>query len=170
MRVISIFCDMARVQGFISSTMPHVVYAFLVATLIGLLQMKYQNKSVSPFETHSTNMTSFVLTLCAYCLAMVGKNIHKNHGGNYTKILGHVILISQTLSSVSLATIFLPLSLSSLIMFIVWATMFAIVGRYLFKLIYQWFYWRIAIAVVQVLRVYTRFMGHRLMEQQHFLV
>ena len=168
MRVISIFCD--RVQEFISSTTPHVVYAFLVATLIELLQMKYQNKSVSPFETHHTNMTSFVITLYTYCLAMVGKDIFKDDGGNYTKILGHVILISQALSSVSLATIFLPRSLSSLIMFIVWVTMFAIVGRYLFKLIYEWFYGRIAIAVVQVLRMYMRFMGQGLMEQQHFLV
>lgn len=120
---------------------------------------EYQNKNVSPFETHRTSIQTFIIAMCIYCLVTVGKILTKNYGANCTKIFGHVSLISGTLSSVSLAVIFLPTLLSSLIMFIIWAILFAIVARYLYETIYQWFYWKIADAVSLVLELCTSFMG-----------
>ncbi|KAG5538642.1 hypothetical protein RHGRI_019264 [Rhododendron griersonianum] len=157
-------------QGSTSFTTCHAVYTFLVTTLIGLLQVKYQNKNVSPFETHLTSIRSFVIAVFIYCLVTVGKIITKNYGANCSKILGYVSLISGTLSSVSLAVIFLPTLLSSVIMFIIWAILFAMVARFLYKAIYQWFYQKIVDAVVQVLELCTSFMGQGLMEQQRLLV
>ncbi|KAG5538644.1 hypothetical protein RHGRI_019265 [Rhododendron griersonianum] len=154
-------------QGSISSTTCHVVYAFLVTTLIGLLQVKYQNKNVSPFETHPSTIQTFVMTMCSYSLATVGKSITKKYDANCSKIFGHVSTISGALSSVSLAVIFLKTSLSSLIMFIIWAILFATMARYLYQKIYQWFYQMSANAVVQVLDLYTSFMRRRSSMEQH---
>ncbi|KAF7139283.1 hypothetical protein RHSIM_Rhsim07G0031400 [Rhododendron simsii] len=166
------FYDSARMQGNISSTTCDVVYAFFVTTLIGLLQVKYQNKNASPFETHPTTMRTFVITMWTYSLATAGKSVTKKYGANCCyKIFGHVSIISGALSSVSLAAVFLPSSLNSPIMFITSAVLFAIVAQLLYQTICQWFYWKIADAVAQVLEILTtRFMGWELMEQQRVLV
>lgn len=147
------------------------MYAFLITTLIGLLQVKYQNKNVSPFETHLTSIRSFVISMSTYCLAMVGKTIAQNYGANCSKkIFGHVGLISGALSSASLAVLFLPSSLSSLIVFIMWAILVAIMVGCLYKPIYQWLYRKIATAVVQVVELYASFTGQRLIEHQRLPV
>ncbi|KAG5538639.1 hypothetical protein RHGRI_019261 [Rhododendron griersonianum] len=103
-----------------------------------------------------------------YSLATAGKIVTKKYGANcYYKIFGHVSIISGALSSVSLAVLFLPSSLNSPIMFITSAVLFAIVARLLYQTICQWFYRKIADAVVQVIEILTtRFMGRGLMEQQ----
>lgn len=52
-----------ELQGSISSTTCHAMYAFLVTTPLSLLQVKYQNKNLAPFETHLTSIRTFVITL-----------------------------------------------------------------------------------------------------------
>ncbi|KAH7864845.1 hypothetical protein Vadar_034545 [Vaccinium darrowii] len=165
-----IFYDSASMQGSMSSTTCHVVYGFFITTLIGILQLKYQNKKVSPFETHLTPIRTFVATMCIYSLAMVGKIIAKKYSAKCYEIFSHVSILSGALSSVSLATIFLPPSLSSLIMFIIWAIFFAIVALYLFHTLYKWLYQKIAVAIVQVLELFASFMGQSSMEPQHLPV
>jgi hypothetical protein len=38
---------------------------FLIQVLIGLIQVKYQNTQASPFNTHRTTMSFFILVLVA---------------------------------------------------------------------------------------------------------
>jgi len=38
---------------------------FLIQVLIGLIQVKYQNTQASPFDTHRTTMSFFILVLVA---------------------------------------------------------------------------------------------------------
>ncbi|KAH7862888.1 hypothetical protein Vadar_010666 [Vaccinium darrowii] len=149
-------------QGSMSSTTCHVVYGFLISTLIGLLQLKYQNKKVSPFETHPALIRMFVATMCIYSLAMVGKITAANYRAKCCEIFSRVSILSGALSSVSLAMIFLPPSLSSLIMIIIWVIFLAIVALYLFHTIYKWLYQKIAVSIVQVLELFASFMGQRL--------
>ncbi|KAH7863189.1 hypothetical protein Vadar_014560 [Vaccinium darrowii] len=157
-------------QGSMSSTTCHVVYGFLITTLIGLLQLKYQNKKVSPFETHLALIGTFGTTMCIYSFAMVGKIKAKNYSAKYYEIFSHVSILSGVLSSVSLAMIFLPRSLNFLIMIIIWVIFFASVALYLFHTIYKWLYQKIVAAIEQVLELFASFMGQRLMEPPHLPV
>ncbi|XP_059439605.1 uncharacterized protein LOC132172169 [Corylus avellana] len=45
---------------------------FLILTLLAFIQMKYQNSSRSPFDTHPTTMSAFIVTAYFYTGALVG--------------------------------------------------------------------------------------------------
>jgi hypothetical protein len=44
---------------------------FLISTLLALIQMKYQNSGKSPFDTHPTTMSAFIVTAYFYTGALV---------------------------------------------------------------------------------------------------
>lgn len=122
----------------------HAIFAFLNPLLVGVLQVKGQSSKVSPFDTHPADMWTFLLATLLYCFAFAA-NI-KYHGqrtsASYSRISGHVALLSGSLSSVSLLSIFLPTLLGRLI-FILWLTFPMIVARQLnihgfCHWLYQW--------------------------------
>lgn len=152
--------DFVRVQGLISSTtchMTHIVYAFLITTLLGLLQLKHQNKKDSPFETHPINMRAFFVTLCIYCFALAAKTMVTSTNNFYSTIFGHFSLIFGSLSSISLAAIFLSHWLSHLIL-VLGAFLPLIIAREIFQKIYLWLYERTTSAAFQLLHIFGRFL------------
>ncbi|KAH7576291.1 hypothetical protein JRO89_XS01G0028100 [Xanthoceras sorbifolium] len=87
----------------------HFVFIHVIPLLIGLLQVDYQSKNASPFDTHPINMWIFFAATAIYCLGLSIKMDSQNHQSTYSQIItGHFILCSGALSSVSLASIFLP--------------------------------------------------------------
>nr|POE81111.1 hypothetical protein CFP56_38032 [Quercus suber] len=55
--------NQASEQDFISSAPTHVVFVFLIQSLIGLIQVEYQSKSLSPFDTHPISANHHVATV-----------------------------------------------------------------------------------------------------------
>ncbi|XAR63206.1 hypothetical protein NMG60_11023064 [Bertholletia excelsa] len=136
----------AREQGCISFAAHRV--GFLITSVIGLLQLKYQNQDLSPFETHPITMQALIVTICAYCLLATARN-------HSSEILDQLNLLLGALSSLLLLSILLP-SFLTCFFFVMWTFLFLIMGRPLLQTIYAWFCHRTALAVSLVLNVYTR--------------
>jgi len=51
--------------------MPTATVKFLISMLLNLLQIKYQNSGKSPFDTHATIMSLFIVTAYFYGVALV---------------------------------------------------------------------------------------------------
>ncbi|KAL3497532.1 hypothetical protein ACH5RR_040264 [Cinchona calisaya] len=61
-----------NIQDIIAASR-QAVFAFLVSALLNFLQIKYQGKAESPFETHPKAMFVAILTLLLYCLSYDAK-------------------------------------------------------------------------------------------------
>ncbi|GAY46614.1 hypothetical protein CUMW_098410 [Citrus unshiu] len=81
-------------QPFVSSSPRHIIFLLIITLLIGLLQVDYQNKSVSPFDTHPVNMWISFGAALIYCLGLAINVESKEHQASYSQIHGHVILSS----------------------------------------------------------------------------
>ncbi|OIW00964.1 hypothetical protein TanjilG_10042 [Lupinus angustifolius] len=85
----------------LSSSIPwHSIFIFLDPLLIGVLQVEYQNKKESPFDTYPIQMKTFLTSICIYS-TLLGIKIHRTQ----TQILSFVLLLSGSLSSASLLAI-----------------------------------------------------------------
>ncbi|KAL5798850.1 hypothetical protein ACOSQ2_003670 [Xanthoceras sorbifolium] len=116
----------------------HFVFIHVIPLLIGLLQVDYQSKNASPFDTHPINMWIFFAATAIYCLGLSIKMDSQNHQSTYSQIItGHFILCSGALSSVSLASIFLPRLLGWFCLGS-WIVLPAIMARHCRNQIYIW--------------------------------
>ncbi|KAK2650636.1 hypothetical protein Ddye_018125 [Dipteronia dyeriana] len=99
-------CDMSYLQHNVGRR-NYFVFLHINPLLIGLLQVDYQSKKKSPFETHAPNIR---LCLLFICLGLSTKTELQNfHRRNNTQIIiGYITLSSRVLSSIALASIFLP--------------------------------------------------------------
>ncbi|KAL3497529.1 hypothetical protein ACH5RR_040261 [Cinchona calisaya] len=52
----------------------HSIFTFIAEVLVNFLQLKYQNKNDSPFETHPKTMYFAITSLLLYCLAYDAKS------------------------------------------------------------------------------------------------
>lgn len=103
------------------------MFIFLNPLMVDLLQLDYQNKKVSPFETHAPTMWIFFVATCMHCLGLaIEMKIHSSTGSLFCRIFTNFVLFAGGLSSISLASTFLPppldwacLSLWTLLPFIV---------------------------------------------------
>ncbi|KAL6289969.1 hypothetical protein ACE6H2_007479 [Prunus campanulata] len=119
-----------RLQGFISSMPWHTIFAFLNPLLIGILQVKCQGATKSPFDTHRGIMWIFLLATLVYCFAFAANmKSRRNSSTVYSRISGHFALLSGSLSSVSLFSIFLPRFPNEQLVFFLWIIMPLIVAR-----------------------------------------
>ncbi|CAN6566439.1 unnamed protein product [Malus baccata var. baccata] len=124
-----------QLQGFISSMPWHAIFAFLNPLLIGVLQVKCQGANVSPFDTHPRVMWIFLSTTLVYCFAFA-VNIKSRRNCTtifYSRMSGHIALLTGSLSSVSLVSIFFPSVLDERLVFFSWIIMPLIVGRTLIR-------------------------------------
>ena len=74
-------------QDFISSAPTHVVFVFLIQSLIGLIQVEYQSKSLSPFDTRPLSMWTSFGAICIYSLGLATKMEPKTRSASYSKVL-----------------------------------------------------------------------------------
>ncbi|KAF7825325.1 hypothetical protein G2W53_016489 [Senna tora] len=100
--------------------------------MVDLLQVEFQNKDKSPFQTHAPNMWIFFASTCVHCLGLAFEmKIQTSSGTLLCSIITNFILFSGALSSLSLASVFLPralgwlcLSLSTVLPFVALALPF----------------------------------------------
>ena len=160
-----LFCVSASEREIISSIPSHIVFFFLIPSLIDLLQLKDQSKNVSPFDTHPINIWIFFSALCIYCLSLATKMEIQTRWTGYSQILGHVIVISGALASVSLATVFLPHLLGWLFL-IMWSFLPIISARHFLVCIFRWICQGIKEAICSVCNISNRLMGFITMQER----
>jgi len=119
-------------QDFFPSIPCHAIFVFLDTILIGVLQVQYQNKKESPFDTHKVHMQTFLTSICIYC-SLIGIKIYtKTPGCHQEKILSFALFLFGILSSASLLSILLPRQLFWAVLF-VWGSIPVILARHSLK-------------------------------------
>ncbi|KAL5798835.1 hypothetical protein ACOSQ2_003655 [Xanthoceras sorbifolium] len=147
---------------FVSWMPYHAVFGFLNPLLIAMLQVT-NNYS---FETHLANLWAFLLGKFVYCVAFAADTKYQfyNPRLSYAQLSRLVAVISGSLSSVSLISIFLPY-LPGRLIFIVWASFSIVVSRSLIISICRLLYQMIMKTFFQVVCIWNRLKGSDLMEQ-----
>ncbi|KAJ0053993.1 hypothetical protein Pint_00187 [Pistacia integerrima] len=124
-------------QPSISSNRHHAIFLFLMPVMLGLLQVEYQSKNVSPFDTHPINMWGFLAATCIYCVGLATNLELQNHPTTYSKIISRVILSSGALASITLASVLFPW-LSGWLILCLWTILPVTLARHLLQHIYEW--------------------------------
>ncbi|TXG62630.1 hypothetical protein EZV62_009624 [Acer yangbiense] len=109
----------------------HTVFKFLIPVLVALLQVDYQSKRLSPFSTHPLNMWVFFAATCSYCLGLLVEKEFQN------QCIHGIILSSGALSSISLASIFLPRPVGWLCLGL-WTVLPIMLAKHSIKQTYEW--------------------------------
>ncbi|KAH7576298.1 hypothetical protein ACOSP7_003466 [Xanthoceras sorbifolium] len=151
---------------FVSWMPYHAVFGFLIPLLIAVLQVNNQGTNNYSFETHPTNLWAFLLATLVYCLAFAAdiKYQFYNPRLSYAQLSRLVAVISGSLSSVSLISIFLPY-LPGRLIFIVWASFSTVVSRSLIISLCRWLYYQMIMKTFfQVVGIWNRLKGSDLME------
>ncbi|KAK2650624.1 hypothetical protein Ddye_018113 [Dipteronia dyeriana] len=151
-------------QKFVSWMPYHAVFGFLIPLIIAVLQVNNQGINKYSFETHPANLWVFLLATFVYYVAFAADIQSKFYSTKYGKLSSFVAVISGSLSSVSLVSIFLPPLLGRLI-FIPWAFVSIVLSRGFIVSICSLFYQMIMKTFFQVFDIWNRFRGCSLMEQ-----
>ncbi|KAI9180215.1 hypothetical protein LWI28_002419 [Acer negundo] len=151
-------------QKFVFWMPYHAVFGFLIPLLVALLQVNNQGTNKYSFETHQANLWVFLLATFVYCVAFAADIQSKFYSTNYAKLSRFVAVISGSLSSVSLISIFLPPLLGRLI-FIPWAFVSIVLSRGFIVSISRWLYRTIMKTFFKVFGIWNLFKGSGLIEQ-----
>ncbi|KAK2650632.1 hypothetical protein Ddye_018121 [Dipteronia dyeriana] len=101
----------------------HAVFGFLIPLLVGILEVNSQGTNKSSFETHPANMWAFLSATFIYCFAFAAdmkSQLHSSTTTGQSKLSSLTAVVSGSLSSVSLVSVFLSRLLGRLL-FIIWA-------------------------------------------------
>ncbi|KAK2650696.1 hypothetical protein Ddye_018185 [Dipteronia dyeriana] len=142
-------------QNFFSKMPYHAVFGYLNPLLVAVLQVNNYS-----FETHTANLWVFVLATLIYCFAFIADIKSQFYNPSYAPLSTLVAVISGSLSSVSLISVFLP-DLPGLLIFIPWAFVSIVVSRSFIISLCSWIYQMIRF---QVVGIWNRFKGSNLME------
>ncbi|KAJ6342921.1 hypothetical protein OIU77_024014 [Salix suchowensis] len=94
-----------------STTAMHAAMSFLNFVLLALLQLKYQNKEISPFEAHGTIILLYILTSLVYSTAFIALLLRAHHQLPETICLAtleHISLLTGALACDLLLLILAP--------------------------------------------------------------
>ncbi|KAJ0053989.1 hypothetical protein Pint_00183 [Pistacia integerrima] len=114
-----------------------MIFLFLIPVMIGLLQVEYQNKNVSPFDIHPINMWVFLAATCIYCVGLATNLESYNYPTACSKIISHLIINSGALASITLASVLVS-SLIGWLILCLWIILPITLARNLLKHIYEW--------------------------------
>ncbi|KAJ4823014.1 hypothetical protein Tsubulata_009219 [Turnera subulata] len=139
-------------RALVSSSSPwHGVFAFLNPLLVGVIQVKFQGKTDSPFDSRPLCMWVFVSATVVYCFALASK-LRFYGSVFYSKLSGDVALLSGSLSSVALVSILLP-QLAGWVLSIAWTLFPMILAHKLIRHMVIWIHKGIMILIFQIRRV-----------------
>ncbi|KAI9181966.1 hypothetical protein LWI28_020587 [Acer negundo] len=130
-----------REQKFFSRMPYHAVFGFLIPLLVAVLQLQVNNQGTNnySFQTHPANLWVFLLSTIVYCFAFVADIKSQYYKPSCAQLYSLVAVISGSLSSVSLISLFLP-DLPGRLIFIPWAFMSIVVSRSLIISLCCWLY------------------------------
>ena len=144
----------------------HEVFGFLIPLLVAVLQLQVNNQGTNKysFETHPANLWVFLLATTVYCFAFVADIKSQYYNTSYAQLYSLLAVISGSLSSVSLISVFLP-DLPGRLIFIPWAFVSIFVSRNLNINLCCWLYQMIMKTFFQVVGIWNPFKGSGLTEQ-----
>ncbi|KAJ4717540.1 hypothetical protein OWV82_012401 [Melia azedarach] len=97
------------------------VFGYLIPVLVGILGASVQGSSKPLFETNIQNMWTFFIASVLYCCALAADYSSRERRTNSSsKIWSVIAVVSGSLSSVSVISIFLPHSISCIILYAAW--------------------------------------------------
>ncbi|RDX86111.1 hypothetical protein CR513_32594, partial [Mucuna pruriens] len=105
----------------------HAISMFLVPILLEVMQVEYQNKKESPFDTHPVQKQTFLTAICIYG-ALLGIKIHTKTGNLQSRVLSYGLLFSGAFSSLSLLSILLHQQLLWIV-FLIWGSIPILLAR-----------------------------------------
>ncbi|KAH1162961.1 hypothetical protein AAZX31_01G124200 [Glycine max] len=120
-------------QEFIPSIPWHAIFVFLDPILIGVMQVEYQNKKESPFDTHPLQKNTFLTAICIYGALLGIKMQTKTRDGFFQEILNYGLLLSGAFSSVSLLSILLKQHHLLWIVLTIWGSIPIVLSRHMLK-------------------------------------
>lgn len=142
---------MPIIRGFPAFTTLHAILAFMVSMLLGFVEVKYQGKPTSPFDTRPLATSLVVFCLVFYCsLALVA------HLGlapaRCARALPILMMLAASLSVASLASLLLPGRFHSFPYFLLFALLSGVLLRRLARHLYMWVQNRIVTMFVPAFR------------------
>ncbi|KAL7182235.1 hypothetical protein ACSBR1_041025 [Camellia fascicularis] len=136
-------------------TSRHAVLAFLAPVLLDFIELKFQGKNVSSFETHQRAIWVAIASLILYCFAYEAKL----RLPAYSRIIRRGMVVFGSVSSVSLTSILFPGN-GRHVFYLLYALFLAsesAVIRRRFQMVWNWVYQRI---IGYLLQEWRRQMGH----------
>ncbi|KAL7212859.1 hypothetical protein ACSBR2_015535 [Camellia fascicularis] len=121
-------------------TSRHAVVAFLAPMLLDLIELKFQEKNVSSFETHQKAFWVAIASLILYCFAYEAELRLLA----YSRVICHGMVVLGSVSSVSLTSILFP-SIGRHVFYLLYALFLAsesAVIHYRFQMVWTWVYQR----------------------------
>lgn len=102
-------CNIAQ-QALTSPSSRHVILVFIVPILVNLIEVKFEGKSYSPFETHPKTMMVAIVSLLLYCLTYGAELAFSPQlpTSKFSRVLCCFMSLFGSFSLVSLASILLP--------------------------------------------------------------
>lgn len=98
-------CNFAQ-EKLTSTSSRHAILVFIVPILVNFIDVKFQGKFISPFDTHPLSTMVAILSLLAYCLAYGVEQTFSSSTSAH--IFRGLMTFSGSLSLASLASILLP--------------------------------------------------------------
>uniref|UniRef100_A0A5B7CCL4 Uncharacterized protein n=1 Tax=Davidia involucrata TaxID=16924 RepID=A0A5B7CCL4_DAVIN len=105
---ISIRCYFSQEQS--ASNSCHTIFAFILQLLLKFIELKYQGKDNSPFDTHPKTMSVAITSLLMYCLAFDAELRVSSIQPTFPcgRAVHHSMVLFKSLSVASLASILFP--------------------------------------------------------------
>ncbi|GMP95097.1 hypothetical protein CsSME_00044273 [Camellia sinensis var. sinensis] len=135
-------------------TSRHAVLAFLAPVLLDFIELKFQGKNVSSFETHQKAIWVAIASLILYCFAYEAKL----RLPAYSRVIRRGMVLLGSVSSVSLTSILFSGN-GRHVFYLLYALFLAsesAVIRHRFQMVWNWVYQRI---IGYLLREWRRRMG-----------
>ena len=117
----------------------HTIFAFMTPAFLAFVQIKFENKDHTPFDTHPIAINASILNFLFYCISSIAESELVNHAIDsvYVPVFGHIIDHSAALVVTLLSSIIFPVPLR---WFTYIAYMFLLV-RTFFNLLCCWKRW-----------------------------
>ena len=87
----------------------HAIFASTIAVLLCFIQMKYENKNFTPFDTHPKTMNVSIFSLLLYCISSMAEATLNR--AIFVLVCGHNSDVLAALLVALLASIILPVPL-----------------------------------------------------------
>jgi hypothetical protein len=97
----------------LSAVTRHTIFAFVTPIFVSFVQIKYENKYLTPFDTHPIAINASILNFLIYCISSIAETkLNPAVDDNiYILVCGHISDLSAALVVTLLASIIFPVSL-----------------------------------------------------------
>lgn len=91
----------------------HTIFAFMTSAFLAFLQIKFENKDHTPFDTHPMAINASILNFLIYCISSMAESVLVNHAIDrvYVLVFRHISDLSAALVVTLLSSLIFPVPL-----------------------------------------------------------